>query len=361
MTTHARTNGRMRRLTRRPGLGSVALGIAVLWLAVACETDPAPAFVIDGTGALEGLAFFDADRNGLYDPAAGDNLVIGATVLARERGTTQTLSGGQAVTGSDGRFTIAALPAGTHDLFVDTTTTPVGVFFCQNPTPVTVDINLVRFIAVRGRQGCVIPIAEAEALGAGAFVTVQGIVTAAPGQLRSQGDNAYIEDGSGGVLLFGSALAGQGIAVGDRIEVSGDVALFNDELEIAGALRVNEIVPQVTNPQPAAVSTATIASAGAPPTAPLQGRFVLVTRAQQMSAFASGGGRNAIFDDGSGPTEIRIESGLIANSADVATQFPYDPGAPKCFDITGVVSTFRGTAQLKPRTLADMQEVPCTQ
>lgn len=361
MMTHARTDGPRRRpIARRPGLGPVVFVLAALALAAACDTDPAPPFVISGTGGLEGLAFFDADRNGRYDPAAGDNLVIGATVLARERGTNQTLSGGQAVTGNDGRFRIAALPAGTHDLFVDTTTTPIGVFFCQNPTPVTVDINLVRFVAVRGRQGCVIPIAEAEALGAGAFVTVQGIVTAAPGQLRSQGDNAYIEDGSGGVLLFGGALAGRGIAVGDRIEVSGDVALFNDELEIAGALRVNEIVPQVTNPQPAAVTTADVTAAGSPPTAPLQGRFVRVTRARQMSAFATGGGRNAIFDDGSGPAELRIESGLIPSSGDVATTFPYNPAAPKCFDITAVVGSFRGTGQIKPRVLADMQEVPCT-
>lgn len=340
--------------------GGLSLAAALLGLAAACDTDPAPAFIIDGTGGVEGLAFFDADRNAAFDPAAGDTVVAGATVLARERGTSQTLSGGQAVTGADGRFAITALPPGTLDLFVDTTTTPAGVFFCQNPVPVSVDIDLVRFVALTGRQGCVIPIEEAEALGANAFVTVQGIVTTAPGQLRSQGDNAYIEDGSGGVQLFGGALAGRGIAVGDRIEVSGTMTLFNGESEVAGALRVNDIVPNVAVPQPLAVTTADVAAAGAPPTAPLQGRFVRVTRAHQQAAFASGGGRNAVFDDGSGPTEVRIESGLIANSADVTTTFPHNPAAPKCFDITGVVGTFNGTAQLKPRTLADMQEVSCT-
>lgn len=339
----------------------VATGaVALLWLAAACATDPAPAYVIDGTGGLEGLVFVDADRNGGYDPAAGDDLVIGATVLARERGTGQTLSGGQAVTGADGRFVITELPPGTHDLFVDTTTTPAGVFFCQNPLPATVEIDLVRFLAVTGRGGCVIPIVDAEALGAGNFVTVQGIVTAAPGQLRSQGDNAYIEDGSGGVQLFGSALAGLGIAVGDRIEVSGDMILFNGESEVAGALRVNEVQPAVIVPQPLAATTAELAAAGAPPTAPLQGRFIRLTRAEQMSAFATGGGRNAVFDDGSGPTEIRIESGLIPTAANVATTFPYVAGTPRCYDITGVLGSFNGVAQLKPRILADMQEVPCT-
>lgn len=334
--------------------------VALLCLAAACAADPAPAYVIAGTGGLEGLVFFDADRNGSYDPAAGDDLVAGATVLARERGTTQTLSGGQAVTGADGRFTIAGLPPGTHDLFVDTTTTPAGIFFCRNPSPATVEVDLVRFLAVTGRGGCVIPILDAEALGTGNFVTIQGIVTAAPGQLRSQGDNAYIEDGSGGIQLFGSALAGRGIVPGDRIEVSGDMVLFNGETELAGALQVNEVVPAVVVPQPLAVTTAEVAAAGAPPTAPLQGRFLRLTRAQQMTAFATGGGRNAVFDDGSGPTEVRIESGLIPTAADVATTFPYDPGTPRCYDVTGVLGSFNGVAQVKPRTIADMQEVSCT-
>lgn len=343
-------------MTRQP----LALLVAALWLAAACDTEPAPPFEIEGTGGLEGLAFLDADRNGIYDPAAGDELVVAATVLARERGTDQTLSGGQAVTGADGRFAIAALPPGTHDLFVDTTTTPAGVFFCQNPLPVSIALDLVRFVALTGRGGCVIPIEEAEALGVGNFVTVQGIVVAAPGQLRSAGDNAYIEDGTGGVQLFGGALAGRGIAIGDRIEVSGDVVAFNGELEVAGALRVNEIVPAVVVPQPTSVTTAAAAAAGSPPTAPLQGRLVLLTAAQQTAAFASGGGRNATFDDGSGATEVRIESGLISNSADVATTFPHNPAAPKCYNITGVLGSFNGTAQVKPRTLADMQEVSCT-
>ena len=89
-----------------------ARAAALLCLVAACTTDPAPPYVITGTGSLEGLVFFDADRNSAYDPAAGDVLVIGATVLARERGTDQTLSGGQGATGADGRFTITGLPPG---------------------------------------------------------------------------------------------------------------------------------------------------------------------------------------------------------------------------------------------------------
>lgn len=327
---------------------------------LACDDDITSAFRIEGTGTLEGLVFFDADRNEAFDPSAGDSVVAGATLLVRERGTEQTFSGAQDVTGTDGRFRIQNLPPGTHDLFLDTTTVAAGVAFCQNPQPVSIAINLVRFAPVPGRGGCVIPILDAEALTVGTFVTVQGIVTVAPGQHRTQGDNAYIEDQSGGILLFGSALVGRGIAVGDRIEVSGSTTLFNQsEIEVAGALRVNEIVPGVAVPQPAAKTTAQVVAAGPDYADELQGRLVRLTRAQQASGFTLGGNRNARFDDGSGPTEVRIEAGLIANSADVATTFPYNAAAPKCYDITGVVSSFFGAAQLKPRTLADMQEVPC--
>ncbi|MDO8667207.1 MAG: hypothetical protein Q7J79_11380, partial [Gemmatimonadales bacterium] len=140
----------------------------------------------------------------------------------------------------------------------------------------------------------------------------------------------------------------------------GNMTLFSGELEVAGALRVNEVVPNFTVPQPTAVTTAQAAAAGSPPAVALQGRLVRLTRVEQKSAFATGGGRNALFDDGSGPTEVRIESGLVLSSAAVATTFPYDPAAPKCFDITGALGSFNSVAQVKPRTVADMQEVPCS-
>ena len=335
---------------RRALIAALVAGAAAL----ACSEEIAPQFVIQGTGTLDGLVFFDADRNLAYDPSAGDTVVVGATLLVRERGSAQTISGGQAVTDAAGRFRITGLPPGTHDLFVDTTTTPAGMAFCQNPRRVTIAINLSRFAEVTARGGCVIPIADAEANPVGTFVTVEGIVVAAPGQLRSAGDNAYIEDASGGIQLFGSALAGRGIAIGDRIEVSGDLMLFNTETEVIN-LQVNSIVVGAATPQPATVTTAEITAAGAPPTQNLLGRLLRIVKAQ-AAPFMSGGGRNAVFDDGTGATEVRIESGVLADTNAIDTQFP----GGKCYDVVGVLGTFNGTAQLKPRTLADIQEVPCT-
>ncbi len=338
---------------KRPGQGGRLALLASLVVVAGCEKDPAPPFVVEGVGALEGVVFYDADRNGAFDPSAGDSAVAGARLVVRERGTDQTLSGGEATSDVGGRFSVASLPAGTHDLFLDTTSVAAGVAFCQNPSPVTIAIDLVRFAPVAGREGCVIAIADAEALTEGEFVTIQGLVTAAPGQIRSEA--TYLEDASGGTQVFDGTFLNLGIEVGDRIEISGTLSSFAGEFEIVGA-QLNAIDKAFAVPVPATVTTAEIAAAGAPPTAPLQGRFLMVLKAQQTTAFTGGGGRNASFDDGSGAMEVRIEVGVIANAGDVATQFP--PG--KCYDITGALGSFNAVAQLKPRTVADMKEVPCT-
>jgi hypothetical protein len=336
----------------------IILAGAVLALAAwACDPEIAPQFVIEGTGALDGLAFADADRNGAFDPSAGDAPVAGVTLVVRERGTEETFTGGTAVSDAGGRFSIAQLPPGTHDLFIDTATVPGGVAFCQNPLQVTIARDRVRFVPVIGRGGCIIDIVEAEAQPQGTFVTVRGLVTAAPGQLRNEA--SYIQDETGGVQLFDADLRTLGIEVGDRIEISGTLGSFNQELEILDNVTLNDSDKAFAVPVPGELTSAAVAAAGAPPTNPVQGTFVVVRRARQMTAFASGGGRNAQFDDGSGAMEIRIEVGLVPTAATVATTFPFDPGTPRCYDVTGVIGAFNLVAQLKPRTLADMQEVSC--
>lgn len=340
-------------LKRCGGRSGISL-LAALALVAACDDDPAPPFVVEGVGGLEGVVFFDADQNGVFDPAAGDTAVAGANLALRERGTEQALSGGTATSDAGGRFALTGLPPGTHDLFLDTTSVAAGVSFCRNPTPSTIAIGLVRFVSLGARLACLIPIAEAEAMPIGEFVIVRGIVTAAPGQIRPEA--SYIEDASGGVQLFDGTLLGAGFEIGDRVEVSATVGAFSGEVELLN-VTPTAIDKAFATPVPVTVTATDLAAAGSPPTAPLQGRFVVVLQAEQITEFASGGGRNANFEDASmGVMQVRIEVGLVANSGDVATQFP----SGKCYNITGVVGSFGGTAQLKPRTLADMEEVPCT-
>jgi hypothetical protein len=230
---------------------------------------------------------------------------------------------------------------------------PGGVAFCQNPVQVTVARGRVRFVGVGGRFGCIIDIADAEAQPQGTFVTIRGVVTSAPGQLRSE--SVYLQDETGAMQLFDATLAGLGIEVGDRIEVSGALGNFNQELQLISPISLNAIDKAFAVPVPEVLTTADVAAVGAPNTNPVQGTFVVVMQAEQVSGFTLGGGRNAQFNDGSGVMEVRIEVGLVPTAANVATMFP--PG--QCYNITGVIGSFNLVAQLKPRTLADMEAVPC--
>lgn len=324
----------------------------------ACDQDPAPPFEIEGTGGVEGFLFYDADQDGSFSAVAGDYEVAGADVVIFERGTQQAFSGASATTDAGGRFTVTGLPAGTHDLMIDTTTTPSEVAFCQNPVPVTVYLGEVPRYDVAGRGGCVISIAEAEQFDptAGEYVTVSGIVTSYPGQV----DNSYtwIEDSSGGIQIFSSALGGQTppIEIGDRIEVSGTLSSYGDQLQIAGAVALNAHEEDVLTPVPASSTTGEITAAGPDPTDPLQGMLVTLTGVEVTEAFGSGSlhEQNAHIDDGSGQTILRVDDG-VADPGQLNTLFPVG----NCYDITGLVGSFGGDGQIFPRSTDDMVEVAC--
>lgn len=329
-----------------------ALGVA------ACDPEPAPPFEIEGTGGVEGFLFYDADTDGSFNQLAGDYVIQGADVVIFERGTQQAFSGATATTDGNGRFTITGLPVGTHDLLVDTLSAP-GIAFCQNPSPVTVYIGEVPKYDVLGRAGCVITIAEAKEFdpAAGEYVTVNGIVTSYPGQV----DNSFtwIEDETTGIQIFSSGLEGRTppIEIGDRIEISGTLSEFGDQLQIGGAVVLNRHELDVLQPVPLATTTAEITTAGLDPRDLLQGRLVAITGAEITEDFGSGGLniQNAIIDDGTGPTILRIDDG-VANRDNLTTEYP----AGTCYDIVGVVGSFASEGEIFPRSPADLVEVACT-
>ena len=338
--------------------GRTARALGAAALLAGCEPDTAPPFAIDEPGAVEGLLFFDADEDAVFDPSDGDYALQGVRLSFRVRGTSQVLAGGTATSDAQGRFSVQGLPAGTHDAFVDPASLPAGVLLCANPVEVTVEPGVTRFFRLQARGGCLVLIGTAEQLDATAapVIVVRGIVTAAPSMLRAGGDYTYIQDASGGIRIFGASLATLGLEVGDRLEVSGTLGLFSGDLQLSSPTvrAINKGFGAIT---PAATTTGAIAAAGPTPKAALQGSLVKVTRAKVTGAFGSGGinNRNAIIDDGSGPTQIRFESGLYAAPADLPAAYPVG----KCYDVTGVVGNFNGAGQLFPRTRADVVEVPC--
>lgn len=330
-------------------------GALVLLLGVtACGEELLPPFEPEGTGALAGRVFLDVNRNGTFEPLAGDEALAGVSLAVLERGSTAVLAGATAETDAQGQFTIPALPPGTHDLLVNAESVPGGVSICQNPIPTTIYLDETRYQAVPGRGGCIITIAEAEARPLGSPVTLQGLITSFPGQIEA--GYTYIEDATGGIRIFDSALAGRGLEIGDRIEVSGTISAFNDDLQIT-AVTLNAVEENVATPEINTVTTARIAAAGTPPSAPLQGTLVRVTGARLTTGFGQGGLniQNGLIDDGSGAVQIRIEDGVADRNTLNSLMT-----VGRCYDITGVVGNFRGSAQLFPRATTDIVEVPCS-
>jgi DNA/RNA endonuclease YhcR with UshA esterase domain len=328
---------------------SSVLSIAGLATLLACAEDPAPPFEVEGTGRVTGQLFFDADNNALFTPIGGDTLLSNVRVELRERGSSLIIDSVR--TDAAGTFEFDGVVPGTHDVFLvrDTAITKT-LIFCSNPVRASVYRDETSFISAPGKRGCVVAINVAEADTLRAAVTVAGIVTAAQGTYRS--DNAYIQDPTGGVLLFdvpGSAA----LALGDSIEVSGVLTQFNGEAEIEDVV----IAPNrgtTTVPAPLERTTGAIAAAVAAGGAKIAdvGRLVVVRHAK-AGAFVGGGGRNATLNDGSGAIEIRLDGNVLT----VIPTTRFDPA--KCYDIIGILGFFNGTPQLKPRIPTDVTEVAC--
>jgi DNA/RNA endonuclease YhcR with UshA esterase domain len=338
---------------RRYGAGALCT-MLLAGAVAACDSDTAPQFALENTGSLQGLLFFDADNNGLFDPSAGDTVLKNVHVSVQERGTTSTIAGATATTDANGRFSLASVPIGSHSLAIDTAGVGTTVNFCQNPVPIDVFIAETQFIAVNGKAGCLVTIFVAESKPLKSPVTVAGTVTSSTGQISTNGPTAFIEDATGGIQIFGNV--GTTLQIGDVVEIQGVLDIFsNSEYEIT-APKLNSKTTG-TPIVPAAVTTKQIQDAGLSKQDNLQGRLVKVSAAKIKDAFLTGGGRNVVIDDGSGVTTARLESAPFPQTtATLPTSFPVG----KCYDITGIVRGFSSPAvELVPRSASDIVEVTC--
>jgi DNA/RNA endonuclease YhcR with UshA esterase domain len=341
---------------RRAALRAAVLLAAVAGIA-ACATEIAPPFELEGSGSLQGRLFFDADNSGVFNPLQGDTALANVGVAVRERGTPRVIA--SATTDAEGRFRFENLPLGTHDVFINEATLP-ALRACANPYPVSVFRGESRFLGVGARRACLVRIQDAKALQAGTVINIRGTVTVQPGQHRSQGDDMYIQDASGAIKVFGAAISGWGARVGDLVDVTGSLLVFSsggvaNELQVGNPqLALNERIADFGAVAPRVVTTQYASTQGGLQ-APDAGRLIRLERARLTGPFELGGGRNARFDDGTGPVEVRLDTGIFATTAPINAAFTVG----QCYNVTGSLTPFAGAAQVKPRSMADFQEVPC--
>lgn len=315
--------------------GRVAV-VMVAALLGACESDTEPPFEVEGEGTLTGTLYYDADRNGVFDPFAGDQALSGVDVVLQQRGTGQVISGSEATTGAGGRFTITGAPVGTHDLFVGLPEEMGQV--CQNPLPVSVYIGETTNVRVAGQESCLVRIDEARELPGGEPVTVRGTVTVAKGTIS--GAYFWISDGTAGIKIYAPAAPAN--SVGDVVEATGLIEIAFGEHEVNASTGTVMILGSEEDPDPLVITGAELVSHD------FQGSLVTVEDlvVTAVADHSAGSSYNVTVRAPDGSSFIlRIDS-----DAGIATEFVVG----NTYDVTGVISPFSGAEQLYPRSDADI-------
>lgn len=189
-----------------------------------------------------------------------------------------------------------------------------------------------------------IAIATARATALGQVVTVAGNITVPPNIFTSGtgGVNSeiWIQDATGGISIF-SVPSASTLALGDRIEVTGTLGAFSGQLQV-------QTSPVVTF-KSAGTAPAAVSLTGAVFNS-LANEGQLVSLAVTITVIPGGTGGsftvNGTAADGQ-PVQIRV-GGFNTN----ITRASFTVG--NTYTVTGVLTEFNGTAQVKPRFATDV-------
>ena len=323
---------------RRALRGAALAAVAIMALG-ACDGDIEDPFEVEGTGDISGLLFFDAERDGFYEPVEGDSALANIPLTLRTRGTNDIIA--STTTDASGNFTFTGIAVGTHDLVVDAESLDDIAVICQNPRPVSVRISEVTAVEVTGQESCLIDIAEAREQDIGTLVTVQGVVTVGSGDLS--GSYFFIQDETGGVKVFTTA----NTQLGQFVEVTGTMDLFNGEVEITNAQITT--LGEATLPDPVVVTGEQFTDEEAP----FQGQLVQVLGVEVLEVQGS--------DAAGSSYNVRVEAPdgsifIIRVDSDAGIT----PGtfvAGQTYDVIGVSSPFGGAEQLYVRSNDDIDQI----
>jgi phosphatidylserine/phosphatidylglycerophosphate/cardiolipin synthase-like enzyme len=185
------------------------------------------------------------------------------------------------------------------------------------------------------------------------LITVRGVVTSG----SQLGAAAYIQDNSGGMVVYGSTFS-SAVVIGDEVIVSGLVQPFRGLFEIVNPM-LHSIVSKDNPIEPLVVTTSQVANDGIGGLEIYEGSLVRINSVTVTDTFnvaiptwaVTSSGTNYRLHDATGYMDIRVSS-LV----DFANQ-----SAPQgIFDVIGVVSQFKSTApyiggyQLMPRFSKDI-------
>ncbi len=179
-------------------------------------------------------------------------------------------------------------------------------------------------------------IAEARSMPVGTVVTVSGVLTATD----QFGGPAYLQDETGGIAVFDQQVhAADAFAIGDSIQITATVELFNNMPELVDVTALESFGPATQPLVPAVVTVAELSQ--------LEGMLVSIPNVTFEDA------RGLLFPDanysitdGTGTVALRIDADVQELVGRLKPQEPVT--------VTGVLSSFRGSLQLLPRFQDDL-------
>lgn len=298
-------------------------------------------------GRVTGLVFRDLNGNGTFDPGTDVTAPGLAVRLTRDSAGTQVV--GATTVDAAATYAFETLTPGTY--FVQFAA-PAGFTFGPAGTS--------RRVVVAATQGTTLnatyatatsPIATVRTLAQGTTAVVSGILTSRPGQMNT-GTSAevWVQDETGGIATFGGPTADSTrLLIGTRVEVTGVLGANAGQLQLGSiAAPPTYLVLGQTTPVAAVAQTGAQVNART-----LEGRLVSLAGFRVTTI---GGGTGAAFTvTGTTPDGQTVQVRVGSNLAGI-TRATFAVGST--YTVTGPLSQFNGTAQIKPRTPADIVLTP---
>ena len=296
-------------------------------------------------GSLSGVIYRDDNGNGTFNagtdtPAPGIPVRLFAGTSATGTPVAET------VTTDAGAYSFTNVRPGTYT--VQLVPGPAMQFVGGNTFPVTIGAEQAPTVPVRFTGELLTTIALAKQRPQGSTVVVDGIVTANQGVF---GSNAiYIQDATSGIQVFRIPATVTGLVVGDSVRVRGGLRNFGGELQLD--------TTNATAPERGTV-TVTRLGTGVAKTPRLNTGAQINARTFEGELLRVNGFRVTVV--GAGTTTYNV-TGTTPDGQTITVRVAgAGVGIPRTtwvvgntYDVIGVLGSFSGAAQLKPRGPADV-------
>lgn len=342
-----------------PGTYTLAIGGTGVPAGTVLISNPAPTAVVSFQGQvqpvdfrfsfypgrLSGRLYRDDDGDGTFDatdtPGAGLYVVIKRDSAGVMGGTVDSVTAGE-----DGTYTFERLAPGSYFLVFEQ---PAGIDFgaAGATRRVTVAAGVPTSEMAVFTGSLVVPIRQARLRPEGANVEVEGVVTVAAGTFVSGtgGVNSeiWVQDSSGGIAVF-PVPSNSGIGIGTVVRVRGPRDDFNAQEQIGTS---------------AAPPTVTVLDTVAPPAPRVVTGAQVRARTYEGELVTLSGWTVTSVPSGTG--SAYTVTGVTATGDTVNVRVSTGTGVTRTafvvgnrYTITGILSEFNGTAQIKVRNVADV-------